>query len=63
MDYLIELEINEADQEILKYLIDEKLIDYVVMDIKHDFNFEKWHGITGKVLIKKNFFKNIKKSR
>jgi len=61
MGYLVELETNGTNPEMLKYLIDEKLIDYASIDIKQDFNFEKWYEITGRVLTKE-LFENIKKS-
>lgn len=61
MGYLVELETNGTNFEMLKKMIDEKLIDYVATDIKHDFIFEKWYKITGRVLTEK-MFENIKKS-
>jgi len=69
--YLVELETNGTNPEMLKYLIDPPpslrlksgggLVDYVAMDIKHCFDFEKYKEITGGVLTKK-MFENIKKS-
>ncbi len=61
MGYLIEIETNGTNFEMLKDLVDKKLIDYVAVDIKHDFKFEKWYEITGRVLTKE-LFENIKKS-
>jgi len=61
MGYLVQLETNGTNPKMLKFLIDRKLIDYVAMDIKQDFVFEKWYEITGKVLTKE-FFENVKKS-
>jgi len=61
MGYLIELETNGTNFEMLKKLVNEGLIDYVATDIKHDFEFEKWYEITGRVLTKE-LFENIKKS-
>jgi pyruvate formate lyase activating enzyme len=62
LGYLVELETNGTNTEMLKYLIDRKLIDYFAMDIKHRLNdFEKYKEITGGVLTKE-MFENIKKS-
>lgn len=59
--YLVELETNGTNFKMLKNLVEERLIDYVAMDIKHDFLFEKWLDITGGVLTKE-MFENIKES-
>jgi pyruvate formate lyase activating enzyme len=62
LGYLVELETNGTNPEMLKYLIEEKLIDYVATDVKHRLeNFEKYKEITGWVLTKE-MFENIKKS-
>ena len=61
LGYLVELETNGTNFEMLKKLVDEKLIDYVAIDIKHKFEFDKWYEITGKVLTPE-LFENIKKS-
>lgn len=61
MGYLVELETNGTNPEMLKKLVEEKLLDYVAIDIKHDFVFEKWYEITGRVLTRE-MFENIKKS-
>jgi pyruvate formate lyase activating enzyme len=62
LGYLVELETNGTNPEMLKYLIEEKLIDYVAMDIKHRLDsFEKYKEITGGVLTRE-MFENIKKS-
>jgi len=61
MGYLVQLETNGTNPKMLQFLIDRKLIDYVAMDIKQDFVFEKWYEITGKVLTKE-LFENVKKS-
>jgi pyruvate formate lyase activating enzyme len=62
LGYLVELETNGTNPEMLKYLIEEKLIDYVAMDVKHRLDsFEKYKEITGLVLTKE-MFENIKKS-
>ena len=62
MGYLIELETNGTNPKMLNRLIEEKLIDYVAMDIKHRLDdFNKYKKITGGVLTKK-IFENIKQS-
>jgi len=62
LGYLVELETNGTNPEMVKYLIEKKLIDYVAMDIKHRLDdFERYKEITGNVLTKK-MFENIKKS-
>lgn len=61
LGYLVELETNGTNPEMLKNLIGKKLIDYVAMDIKHDLIFEKYNEIVGGVLTKK-LFTNILKS-
>jgi len=61
MNYLIELETNGTNPQLLKVLISQKLIDYIAMDIKHDLDFNKYNIITGNVL-GKELFENIKKS-
>jgi pyruvate formate lyase activating enzyme len=62
LGYLVELETNGTNPEMLKYLIDKKLIDYVATDVKHRLDdFEKNKEITGGVLTKE-MFENIKKS-
>jgi pyruvate formate lyase activating enzyme len=62
LGYLVELETNGTNPEMLKYLIEEKLIDYVATDVKHRLDsFEKYKEITGWVLTRE-MFENIKKS-
>jgi len=62
LGYLVELETNGTNPGMLKYLIEEKLIDYVAMDVKHRLDdFKKYKEITGGVLTKE-MFENIKKS-
>ena len=56
-DFKIKLDTNGTNFEILKYLIDNKLIDYVAMDIKN--SFEKYPETCGK---DKLDLENIKKS-
>jgi len=42
MNYLVKLDTNGTNPEVLKELIDKKLIDFVAMDIKNDWeNYDK----------------------
>src|SRR4030042_233161 len=56
--YLVKLDTNGSHPEMLKKLIDEKLIDYVAMDIKAPLTFSKYDEATGI----KTDLKKIKKS-
>lgn len=38
LGYLVKLDTNGSNPDLLRELIDEKLIDYVAMDIKHSFS-------------------------
>ncbi len=61
MGYLVELETNGTNFQMLEYLIKSKLVDYVAVDIKHDLIFDKYKKITGDIL-SKEIFENNKKS-
>lgn len=61
LGYLVEIETNGTNAKLLKYLVENKLVDYVAMDIKHCLNFKKYFEITGKVLTSQ-MFENIKES-
>jgi pyruvate formate lyase activating enzyme len=62
LGFLVQLETNGTNPEMLRKLIEEKLIDYAAMDIKHRLDsFEKYNEITGFKLTKE-LFKNIKES-
>ena len=57
MGLLVKLDTNGTNPKILKELIDEKLIDYIAMDIKNSFScYEKIVGV------KNTFIDNIKES-
>ncbi len=58
MGYLVELETNGTNFQMLEYLIESKLVDYVAMDIKHDLIFDRYKKITGDILTKE-LFENI----
>ena len=58
MGFLIKLDTNGLKSEKLKNILENKLVDYVAMDIKNDFkNYNYITGINGK-----NIVENIKKS-
>ena len=59
--YLVALETNGTNFEILKNLIEEKLVDYVEMDIKNRLDFEKYNLTVGGVLTEE-MFENVRKS-
>lgn len=61
MNYLVGLETNGSNFEMLKFLIKKNLVDYVGMDIKQKLAFKKYKKIVGGVLSKK-IFESIKKS-
>lgn len=56
--YLVEIETNGTNFLMLKNLVEEKLVDYVAMDIKHRFEFEKLKEICGGFLTKE-MYENI----
>ncbi len=58
MGFLCKLDTNGTNFETLKYLVENKLVDYVAMDIKNAF--EDYPQIVGK--IDENLMKNVKKS-
>lgn len=51
LGYLVKLDTNGSNPEILKALIDEELIDYIAMDIKQSQNYDRAAGV--KVDLKK----------
>lgn len=57
LGYVIKLDTNGTNPQMLKELIDNKLIDYVAMDIKGSLN--NYHLITG---VKNPLLENIKES-
>ena len=61
MDYLVAIETNGTNFEMLKLLIEEGLVDYVEMDIKNRLDFERYNLTVGNVLTEE-VFENIKKS-
>ncbi len=61
MGYLVALETNGTNFEMLKNLIEEKLVDYVELDIKNRLDFEKYNLTVGEVLTEE-MFENVKKS-
>lgn len=61
MGYLVAIETNGTNFEMLKLLIEERLVDYVEMDIKNRLDFERYSLAVGNVLTEE-MFENIKKS-
>ena len=61
MDYLVAIETNGTNFEMLKLLVEEGLVDYVEMDIKNRLDFERYNLTVGNVLTEE-MFENIKKS-
>jgi len=61
MGYLVALETNGTNFEMLKNLIEKKLIDYVELDVKNRLDFEKYNLTVGGVLTEE-MFENVKKS-
>ena len=61
MGYLVALETNGTNFEMLKNLIKEKLVDYVELDVKNRLDFERYNLAVGGVLTEK-MFENVKKS-
>ncbi len=61
-DFLIELETNGTNPEMVEHLIKEKLVDYFAMDIKAPLDEDKYYKVTGKFGEKKKMLENIKKT-
>ena len=59
--FLVKLDSNGTNPEIVKKLIDEKLIDYYAMDIKAPLNFEAYNKVIGGVLTE-DMFNKIKET-
>jgi len=48
LGYLVKLDTNGSNPSLLKKLIEEKLIDYIAMDIKAPLNKKKYSGAIGR---------------
>lgn len=57
LGFNVKLDTNGTNPTMLKQILDDKLVDYVAMDIKN--NFEAYQSITG---VKKNFASQVKES-
>lgn len=57
LGYLVKLDTNGSNPEMLEYLLDKKLVDYVAMDIKAPK--EKYEKLIGKKVNIKNIEKSI----
>lgn len=59
MGFLVKLDTNGANPDVLKKLIDKKLIDYVAMDIKNNINDKSYQKIVCTKLNIENIFKSV----
>ena len=57
MGYLVKLDTNGTNPEMVKYLVENKLIDYIAMDIKNDI--DKYTPIIGLQTNERNIKKSI----
>lgn len=46
LGFLVKLDTNGSNPEVIEGLLDQKLVDYVAMDVKH--SFDQYREITGK---------------
>ncbi|MBD3354582.1 anaerobic ribonucleoside-triphosphate reductase activating protein [Candidatus Woesearchaeota archaeon] len=60
--FLVELETNGTNPEMIKQLIDDNLVDYLAMDIKAPLEEKKYYQVIGKSGDKKKILDNIKKT-
>ncbi len=60
MGFLVKLDTNGTNIDMLSHLLEEKLLDYVAMDIKAPLEFKKYHEASGR-LSNTDFF-NIRAS-
>ncbi|HIE41256.1 MAG TPA: anaerobic ribonucleoside-triphosphate reductase activating protein [Candidatus Aenigmarchaeota archaeon] len=61
LDFLVGLETNGTNFKMLKKLVEEKLVNYIAMDIKTNLDFDKYKEVVGNVLTDE-MFKNVKES-
>ena len=59
MNFLVALETNGTNPSIIQTLINDKLVDYVEVDVKTRLVFKKYNEIVGNVLTRE-MFENIK---
>ena len=55
MGYKIKIDTNGTNPEMVRYLIDNKLVDYIAMDIKSSLEYDKYNKTVGNVLTKEMF--------
>ena len=60
--FLIQLETNGTNPQMLKELLEKKLIDYVALDIKAPLNWEKYKKVSGISIKEKILFEKVKES-
>ena len=57
MGFLVKLDTNGQSPEVLELLFQEKLLDYVAMDIK--CNYQNWEDLLGVKYEKQKYFQSI----
>ena len=60
--FLIQLETNGTNPQMLKELLKKNLIDYVALDIKAPLNWEKYKKVSGISIKEKILFEKVKES-
>ena len=60
--FLVELETNGTNPDVIEQLIKDNLIDYFAMDIKAPLDEDKYFKVTGEFGDKKKMLENIKKT-
>lgn len=61
-DFLVELETNGTNPDMVEELIKDKLIDYFAMDIKSPLDEDKYFKAVGEIGDKKKMLENIRKT-
>ncbi|MDD5198102.1 MAG: anaerobic ribonucleoside-triphosphate reductase activating protein [Candidatus Gracilibacteria bacterium] len=57
LGFLVKLDTNGSNPEVIEDLLDQKLVDYIAMDVKHIF--DEYHEITGKNIDISKYKKSI----
>ena len=61
-DFLVELETNGTNPNMIEQLIKDKLVDYFAMDVKAPLDEDKYFKVIGEFGNKKKILENIKKT-
>jgi pyruvate formate lyase activating enzyme len=61
-NFLVELETNGTNPDMVEQLIKDKLVDYLAMDVKAPLNEDKYFEVIGEIGNKKEILENIKKT-